>query len=232
MNDQLFILSSDYGIAIALYDLFGVSIKERTVNAPAKKSIKETVPFSNKTYDFSAINGEIYWEEREIEYVMECVAESHEELEAIKMTLNTILMNTMNEWFSDTLEPEGLHFVGTFDSIKYDDDEGGEKTTLTVVFTAYPYRIEDQATEGTRTISASSQTTMSIYNESSHRVVPTITTTAPVTIQTEDGISYSIPAGTVKDDTLMLKMGSNNWTVYNNNNSACTVTVAYYVEVF
>ena len=43
------------------YDDFEASLKERTVSEPKKKTIKDTVAYSNQTYDFSAINGDVYW---------------------------------------------------------------------------------------------------------------------------------------------------------------------------
>ena len=54
---------------IASYDDFGASVAERKIIKPKKKSIKETVPFSNVTHDFSAIDGELYWEEASLEYI-------------------------------------------------------------------------------------------------------------------------------------------------------------------
>ena len=57
--------------AIGSYDKFGASVSERKIGNPKKKSIKDTVAFSNKTYDFSKIDGELYWEERPLEYIFE-----------------------------------------------------------------------------------------------------------------------------------------------------------------
>lgn len=44
------------------FDDFDASVSERNISPPKKKEIKETVPFSNVTYDFSKINGELFWE--------------------------------------------------------------------------------------------------------------------------------------------------------------------------
>ena len=65
MIDQLIIGSKKS------YDDFGASVSERTIHQPKKKTIKETVPFSNITHDFSGIDGEVYWEERKLEYIFE-----------------------------------------------------------------------------------------------------------------------------------------------------------------
>ena len=66
------------------YDDFSASFSNRKIGKPKKKVIKETIPFSNITYDFSAINGELYWEERELEYTFEITADTPEELEELK----------------------------------------------------------------------------------------------------------------------------------------------------
>ena len=124
------------------YDDFLASVAERKIGKPKKKAIKETVPYSNKTYDFSKINGEIYWEERELEYILELDAETPEELEELKISLSDWLMNVMEE---DLFDPfiEGYHFKATFEDIDFDDSEV-EKTTVTVKFSAYPYMLSNE----------------------------------------------------------------------------------------
>jgi predicted Ser/Thr protein kinase len=87
MLDQLII--GDKGSC----DDFEASVKERVIHPPKKKSIKKTIPFSNVTHDFSAINGEVYWEERTLEYIFEIIANSAEELEEKKQAM-TVLMKT------------------------------------------------------------------------------------------------------------------------------------------
>ena len=127
------------------YDDFGASVAERKIGKPKKKTIKETVPHSNITYDFSKINGEIYWEERELQYVLELDAETPEELEDLKIDLSNWLMNVFEE---DLFDPfiEGYHFRATYDDIDFDDSEV-EKTTATVKFKAYPYMISNEPTK-------------------------------------------------------------------------------------
>ena len=78
------------------YDDFFASVAERKIKKPKKKKIKDTVPYSNKTYDFSAINGEVYWEERELEYILELDADTPEELEERKIALSSWLMNVID----------------------------------------------------------------------------------------------------------------------------------------
>ena len=62
---------------------FGIAMESASIGFPAKKKIKETVPFMNGYYDFSTIgsNGEIMYEEREIDITFGIPAQSKEELQ-------------------------------------------------------------------------------------------------------------------------------------------------------
>ena len=214
----------------ASYDDFDASVAERSISTPKKKSIKETVPFSNITYDFSAINGEVYWEERELTYVLEILADTPEELEEMKTAFSNWIMNVQGEKIYDPFV-ENYHYVGTFDSLDYADDESVEKTTATVKFLAYPYAIANMQTVYQYTIPANSEHTMNAYNGSAHRITPTIVTDAEITLQLGNA-SYSIPKGEITDDTFKLKVGANALVITNANEADCTVSVKFYEEVF
>ena len=62
---------------------FGIAMESASIGFPAKKKIKETVPFMNGYYDFSTIgsNGEIMYEEREVDITFGIPARSKEELQ-------------------------------------------------------------------------------------------------------------------------------------------------------
>ena len=161
------------------YDTFGASVKERKIHAPKKKTIKETVPFSNKTHDFSAIDGEVYWEERQLDYIFEILADSPEELEEKKTAFFSWIMNVREEKLYDPFT-EGYHYLATFEDIDPDDSEI-EKSTITVTFTAYPYKIANEATVTTQTITTSEKT-ITINNKSSHRIIPTFNSSTALTV--------------------------------------------------
>ena len=214
----------------ASLDDFDASLKTRTVKAPKKKTIKETVPFSNVTYDFSAINGEVYWEERELEYVFEIIADNPEELECKKASFFNWVMNVMEEEIYDPYEP-GWHYVGTFADIDHEDDESVEKTTITVLFTAYPYKVADELTIFGFVIPANSSIKRVLVNKSSHRIVPTLISSVPVTIKV-GSTTYNVPAGEVSDSSFMLEAGTVELDITNPNSSACTLNIEFYTEVF
>lgn len=209
------------------YDDFEASVKERKNNKPQKKSIKQTVPFSNITYDFSKINGELYWEERELEYVFEITAASPEELEEKKQPFINWIMNVMNEDIYDIFI-KGYHFNGTFESILEDDSEI-EKSTITVKFKAYPYMIADEPKVYSVSLAAGVEKTVTIHNESSHRLTPAIETDVGVTIEMEN-VNYGIPIGQTKDDSFKLAVGSNTLAITSTEDGIITFT--FYEEVF
>ena len=214
----------------ASFDDFGASVAKRVLNQPPKKSIKETVPFSNITYDFTAINGEIYWEERTLEYIFEMIAPTAERLEEMKAAFANWLMNIIQQELHDPLIPD-YHFIATYEDMSFDDDEGLEKTTASVTFSAYPYKIANYARGYEFEIPANSSKTVWIENKSSHRITPTITADKAVTLNIK-GVSYSMSAGTAKDETLKLEVGINNIYIDNPNGAACSVSISFYEEVF
>lgn len=221
MNDQLTIGTK------SSYDDFEASVKERKKKASKKKVIKDSVPFSNVTYDFSAINGELYWEERELEYVFEILADSAEELERKKIPFKSWLMNIQNEKLFDPFI-EGYHFVGTFSDISEDDSEF-EKATITVTFTAYPYMIANNPKEYHFTLAAGVKQTVEIQNDSSHRITPKIVSDVTFKLGTGD-ISFSVPAGEVDDDSFKLKAGRNVLTLESTTDGS--VMFSFVEEVF
>lgn len=165
MIDQL-IIGDKYS-----FDDFGASLSTRKIGQPKKKTIKESVPYSNITYDFSAINGEVYWEERELEYVFEMTAPTAEQIEEMKAAFADWVMNITQERIYDPFI-FGYHFVGTFSDMSFDDDEGLDKTTATVKFTAYPYKVSNLVKKYTFTIAAKGTLAVTLVNNSSHRIAP------------------------------------------------------------
>lgn len=213
------------------YKDFSASVRDRKISAPAKKKIKETVPFSNETYDFSSINGEIYWEERTLEYVLEMDARTAEELEALKIAFRSWVMNVEKGELHDPYIKE-YHFIATFDEIEFDDSEV-EKTTISLVFTAYPFMIANEPKKYTKEVSSTQTTIQSmvnVSNNSSHKLTPTFKASVPVSI-TKGGKTYSIAAGTFTDDSLELEVGGNLFTVKTTASSG-TLEIEFTEEVF
>lgn len=222
MIDQLIIGN------LASYDDFEASVRERKDNKPKKKIIKETVPFSNVTYDFTAINGEIYWEERTLEYVFEITANTPEELEEKKQLFVSWIMNVMNAELHDPFI-RGYHFLATFDSIDIDDSEI-EKSTISVTFTAYPYMIANTKKVYTIELEEEEEVTKTVTNDSSHRITPTFIADVPFAI-TFGGTTYTVNSGESIDEAFMFTVGENTVTVQAKE-KAGTLKIEFYEEVF
>lgn len=214
----------------ASLDDFDASVAERRIKDPTKKEVKDTVPFFNGTYDFSKINGELYWNERELEYAFEITADTPEELERKKTAFKNWVMNVFEEKLFDPYITD-YHFRATFKDIDPADDESLNKTTITVKFTAYPYQIANDPTEYEFVIPAGTEKAVNIINGGIHRVTPILVIGAAVTL-TVDDTTYTITAGEFTDSRFELTVGGNSWVIKNNNDTDCTVTVRFYEEVF
>lgn len=215
---------------VGSYDDFEASLAHRETPPPAKKSIKETLPFSNVSYDFSAINGEVYWEERKLSYTFEIIADTPEELEEKRAAFANWIMNIANAEIYDPYI-EGFHFLGTFDSMDYDDDESVEKSTITVEFAAYPYKIANHIKTYAINVGAGATLPLSVVNNSSHLVQLTVTTDSSIAL-TIDNATFGLPAGTTSSDRLLLSPGQSVITVTNNGTASVSVSVSFREEVF
>lgn len=210
------------------YDDFEANVKERKIGSPKKKTIKDTVPYSNVTHDFSKIDGELYWEERTLEYIFEIDADTPEELEEKKIDFKTWVMNVFEDELHDPFI-EGFHFIATFADIDFDDSEI-EKTTATVTFSAYPFMLSNAKIAYEFAISTASEKVFVVVNNSSHRIAPTLIASVPVTIVIGNTM-YSINAGETKIDSLKLEMGANEITIKPASSNG-TLKVEYFKEVF
>lgn len=221
----------------ASFDDYGASMAQRFIGMPTKKSIKETVPFSNVTYDFSAINGEVFWNERELEYVFEMMASTPEELEEMKMNFSNWVMDIIEEEIHDPFIPE-YHFIGTYDDMKYEDEEGLDKTTVTVTFMAHPLKVSN--TPRTYRLELEPSVTnepLSFASESVRNVYPTVVTDRSCTLvfySEELNIRTSV---TLDVGTHILGIGipKGCYDMYFTNNShedVCNIEVSFYEEAF
>ena len=218
----------------ASYDDFGASVAYRTIEQPKKKEIKETIPFSNVTYDFSAINGEVYWNERKLEYVFEMTASTPQELEGMKIAFASWVMNVQDEKIFDPFIAD-YHFKGTFSEMSFDDDESVEKTTATVAFMVYPYKIANVEitviTEISYTASGNMQRNVEIVNNSSHRLMPTVVVEGNVSIKVGNA-TIDVGSGTYVDYAFYLPAGESKWVITNKGTNIAKVTISFFEEVF
>lgn len=171
------------------YDDFEASISARKIGMPEQKKMRETIPYSNITYDFSRINGEIYYEDRELEYSFEMTAETPEKLEDLKAAFSNWITGVFQEELHDPFIPD-YHFIATYDSMTYDDEAGLEKTTANVKFTAYPYKIANYKTVYKAAVLSTLPFNISVVNKSSHPV--TVNFSGKSSFEVNDGVKNII----------------------------------------
>lgn len=203
------------------YDDFDLCISDRNISPPKKKSIKESVPFSNMVYDFSNINGEIYWEERKLEYSFDIAEISTDKMEEVKSKVSNWLMNVQD---TDIYDPYigDYHFHGSFDSASWDEDFG--EGSLKVSFLVYPYKISNA--DVVNELEINKELTKTITNESAHRIAPTIISSGTFTI-TLNNKTYSVGNGT-HTNVFYLESGENTLTI----KGSGSITISYAEEMF
>lgn len=207
------------------YSDFRQCIASRTIGIPKKRSIKENIPFKNGSYDFSAINGEVTYEERDITYTFDIIGINMEDVEKQKRELLEWLMSVQD---SDIHDPYivGYHFHGSYDSFSW--SENWEQCELSVTFKVYPYLISDSSIRKSFNL-ISGDNDIKIFNGGSHKIVPTITTNQNLIIK-KGNDSFSIGVGTFTDNIFMLEKGSNELTVTSQNQTA-TIEFEFLEEV-
>lgn len=213
------------------YDDFGLYISSRKISQPKKKIIKETIPFSNVVYDFSNINGELYWEERTLEYSFDIAEFTTEEMEDVKSKVLNWLLNVHDTNIYDPYIGD-YHFRGSFESDSWEEDFGGG--TLSVVFSVYPYKIANEKTILKYSLK-DGENNILVQNESSHRIIPTIDISKDMTIQIGT-TSFSIAKGSNTSEKIKLESGENQIIVIVDNDIeptiSPTITFEYVKENF
>lgn len=177
------------------YRDFDLCISKKTVSLPKKKSIKETVPFSNKIYDFSKIDGEIYFEEREVSITFDIIDFNPIDFEKQKSKIVNWLMNIHDSDIYLDYYP-GFHFHGSYDDNSWSEDfDNGE---LTVKFKVYPYLVSNDYKIFDIETEANIERTFEIVNNSSHPIAPVIITDSSIKIEYNNYI-YELQEGTYQD---------------------------------
>lgn len=171
----------------------GFVIAKRNISIPIPNKIKESVPYQNGEYDFSCINGEMTYQNRILSYTFDIAELTTEEMEIEKRKILNWACNVVNERIFDDYLPN-FYFIGSYESSSWSEDFGqGE---LTLEFSVYPYCFEIKPT--IKTFEIDGETTLNIMTESSHKIIPTITSTGNLIIN-RDTDSIAIAPGSFKD---------------------------------
>lgn len=201
------------------YGDFGLYLKSRQIGLPEKKHIRQTVPFMNGYYDFSAMNGAPAWGERIIEYAFDVENENPVELDYFVSYIMGWLGTIHDaDIYDDTTY--GYHWHGSYDSADVKWDDSGLLAEITVSFVVHPFKIADQPKvhnliAGTYTLTNPGMA-----------VAPIVSSTAVAAIQIGNYVS-SIPANVETKLEIDFASGVNTVLI----TGTGTVTFKYYEEV-
>lgn len=201
------------------YGDFGLYLKSRKVSLPEQKSIRETVPFMNGFHDFSMLNGDSVWNERELEFSFDITHDTPADLDFFVSYVIDWLCSAQDvDIFDDTVF--GYHWHGSYKNAKPAWDDSGLSVELTVYFAVYPFKIANEPT--THTLAAGTH----IINNSGVAVAPYVRSDAVAAIQIGTYVS-SIPANEEIQLEIDLKRGDNTVLITGDG----TVTLSYFREV-
>lgn len=201
------------------YNNFGLTVASKNIGNPTKIKRKERVPFSNQIYDFSNLYGGQEYEERPLTYVFNLRNYDKIDLSYMKIEVLNWLMNTNGKVILKDDYIPNYYFMAeveeapNFNEMKY----GG---TLTVNFTAYPFKIAelreghdiwdefnfllDYAQDTSFTVNGSLD--VALYNPGAEILYPKIISSAPMQI-IKDGITYNVPTGNTVSYDFYLPLG-------------------------
>ncbi|MCD8188636.1 MAG: hypothetical protein LUD78_00165 [Clostridiales bacterium] len=131
------------------YTDLGLMIREREITTPERQAVRATVPYMNGYYDFSSLNGGPYYGSRTLTYSFDLLADTPQEVEAIRNDVLSWAMTAQESKIYDDDDPN-YYFVGSYDSESFDPDDdlpeyGGRQT---IKFIAQPYRYNRETDEG------------------------------------------------------------------------------------
>lgn len=214
------------------YRDLGVTISARDVGAPNKVKVKQTLPFSNTTYDFSHLYGAQVFEERQMTYTFDIMnpkrIDTNTKLNVIKTRIvNWLTSSQGKQPLYDDVYPQ-YYFLAEVES-GAGFTENWTNGTLDVTFTAYPFMIKEleegkdiwdtfnfelDVAQFTDFEIQGSENIM-LLNNGTPDAVPKIVTDAPFTIIHDDK-EFQVNAGTSEDLDFVLSPGENHITLRGN----------------
>ena len=203
----------------------GVVMHSKSIDPPSKKKIKEPIPFTNGSYDFSTVgsSGEITYNERQITIVLGLPSSTKEALQDLYTRTLEWLMDVGKSQliFDDVI---GYYYMAEVESAST-FDQVMSFGKLTVTFVAEPFKTsteyegsdvwdifnfeEDMVQDMSYTVTGTS--VVSIYNKG-RVTTPKINCSAPMSVVVS-GKTYSLATGDNTFYGMKLKNGVNEITV-------------------
>lgn len=217
----------------------GYYLIERSAPTPDEKEITETIPYSQGVLDFSVINNERFFSNREVTYKIEAFDNQYSDRKLFENELKHQLMPLGITAIHDTHD-HGLHWLGKCKSIEVEDDEEHQTLIATIVFDCYPFAIGNLA-EGSdiwdevffpnwvfqkTKYDIDGSSTIDVINVGDAAVSPKIIVTGDITVSGNFG-SVDISQGSYSDTPIVLSQGENTMSV----SGTGTIEFKFYKEV-
>lgn len=220
------------------YNDFGLKVISREFNPPSKRKVKESIPYVNGSYDFSLLYGDNVYEERTIKYVFDFRYENKIDFINKKIAITDWLTSNSKEPLYDDLVPNYYFIAECEDSIKF--SEGYIDCEVTVIFTAYPFKIstlqdghdvwdefnfELDMVQNTK-FEVNGTENIQLYNNGAVGINPIVICSTDMEI-IKGNTTFKFKAGEVKSWSFKLDKGINKLTVKGNG----TIEFKWYKEV-
>jgi hypothetical protein len=212
---------------------------DRSAPTPNEKEVMETIPYSQGVLDFSTLDGDRYFDNREITYQFKNINNKYDDRKIIENEIKRMLMPLGTQALFDSHEP-GLHWLGKCKSVTVTDDANYQSLTATVIFSCYPFAIGNNV-EGSdiwddvffpnwvfqdTSFTVNGTQNINLINIGSHTGETKIVVTGTVSITGDFG-SMTLTAGTYTDTQLTLAVGENKLIL----NGSGTINFEFYKEV-
>lgn len=137
------LLNSTEGIIFDQFDSIasGWWLESREAPTPKEKEITVDIPYSQGLQDFSILNEQRFFSNRELKYKLVLSDGDYNFRKAKENEAKRALMYAGFKTLYDTHNP-GFVWRAKCSEVEADDDEKEETITLTVKFTAYPFAIQ------------------------------------------------------------------------------------------
>lgn len=207
----------------------GYQLESRSVPSPDEKENTESVAYMQGQYDFSTLDNERYFKNRELTFELTLYHAEYTSRSRLENELKRRLMPLPIQSITDTHLPPGRHWRGKVKSIAVTDDTDKRALVATIVFDAYPFAIAETA-EGDQTwnniyfpedvfqevdfdVVDGTDQKIVLINPGDSRLSPTILVTGTVTITGDLFGAVTLPAGDYSDTEIALLEGINYLTL-------------------
>ncbi len=210
----------------------------RDAPTPSEKEITESVPYMQGVYDFSTLNFDRYFDNREVTYQVMLFENEYENRKHPEQHIKRSLMKLGIQPLYDTHD-QGYHWLGKCKSVVVEDDVEKGTLSCTIIFDCYPFAIYNEAEgsdiwddvyfphwifqETKYTVSGSQS--ISLFNIGSKSAECELIVTGTVNVSGSFG-TLNLTAGNYKDTQLVLEMGENRLSLSGNG----TIEFKFYRE--